>query len=118
MVTPREISRTAAYSLAEVVALASKGAVWYAGPRVGTTTEELDLTPEAVNECIASLQSWQFDRSIRYEGTKAWLDVYIVRSYSCPVGVKDLYIKFKLLGGRLTLYVCSFHEEGQYPDDE
>lgn len=118
MAMPRAVRRgQPEYELQDVVSLAAKGAIWFAGARVGTTSEELGLTPDDVATCIASLQPWQFDRSLQYD-TPTWLDVYIVRSYPCPVGVKDLYIKFKMFGGRLQLFVCSFHEEGQYPDDE
>ena len=114
---PAERFRQPEYPLDKVVEFAANGKIWYAGTRVQTTTQELGLKQEDVEACIASLQTWQFDRSLQYSNSPRWLDVYIVRSYPCPDGPKDIYIKFKMLGDRLTLFVCSFHEEGQYPNE-
>jgi len=97
------------YDLERVRELAGKGRVVYAGSRVENDAENLGYEPDAVANCIASLQPEEFDESLLYSEEKFWQDVYKCRRVSPKGDTDDLYIKFKLTRNAITVVLQSFH---------
>jgi len=106
-----------AYSLDEVRRYAIDEKVRYAGDRVCDDTDELGLSVEEVCACLGSLVEGDFHESIQYGSRLTWHDVYL-KPYRTPKGRHvELYIKFKVLGDRLNLFICSFHPQGRKKDE-
>ena len=68
-------------------------------------------------DCLGALRPEHFHESLLYDGLSCWQDVYLI-TWEMPDGTnRDLYVKFKMMGGRVTLYLCSFHPEGWKKDE-
>lgn len=108
--TPPVKTSSPTYVLAEVRALATQQKVRYASTDVYDDLEKLSLDLQDVCACLASLRPEQFKESCKYEGVSA-MDVYRVKNWQLPDGnAANLYIKFKLWGADLMIYVCSLHD--------
>lgn len=110
-------SRNNPYVLADVVALAKESNVHFAGQRVGRNAAEIGMSYDDVCRCLSELKENQFRESLLYPGMQNQLDVYVVKGYVCAGVQRDLYVKFKLMNSRLTLFLCSFHPEGWTNED-
>lgn len=111
MVSERETRDYARYALATVRQLAAQGCVAYANEKVEHQIEDLGYTPEAVCNCLRSLEERDFHQSVKYPDRNYWLDIYLIR-YRGPTGhVDDLYVKFKLANGCVVIMLESFHRE-------
>ena len=99
------------YDLNRVRELAGKGLVVFAGSRAENDAENLDYGPDAVADCLASLQPEEFDESLRYANEKFWQDVYKCRRVLPKGDTDDLYIKLKLTRNAITVVLHSFHRD-------
>lgn len=99
------------YSLQRIREIAAQGKVQYLSSRVTMDVENLEFTPDDVHECLRALEAKHFRGSVRYEGSRAWLDEYLI----CCKGQRDssdnLYIKLKLDRDCIWIYLASFHRE-------
>lgn len=99
------------YDLDRVRELAGNRRVIYASRRVENDAENLDYGPDAVADCVASLQPEEFDESLRYANEKFWQDIYKCRRVSPKGDTDDLYIKLKLTRNAITVVLQSFHRD-------
>ncbi len=114
MVTPfTETRNYPAYDLTQVIALAKAGSVGYRSSSVVKDRDNLNYSHQDVCDCLAMLTDKEFDRSGRYEGIPGWCDVYKLSVTGPTKHDDDLYIKFRLARGCLTVTLWSFHVEGQ-----
>lgn len=79
-----------------------------------TTNVEVQFTNigylhEDVCACLAALQPGEFIERLKYPDEPSWYDVYHTK-WSVKEGVVDeLYIKLKLTGSRVTVFLTAFH---------
>lgn len=113
MVTQKEEERRdrPEYSLHRVREMAAQGNVRYLSSRVTTDVENLEFTPDNVHECLRALEERHFRGSVRYEGTRAWLDEYLITCKGQRDIGDNLYIKLKLDRDCIWIYLASFHRE-------
>lgn len=99
------------YSLRRIREMAGQGKVRYLSARVTMDVENLGFTPDDVHECLGALEAKHFRGSVRYEGSRVWLDEYLI-SCSGQRDISDnLYIKLKLDRDCIWIYLASFHRE-------
>ena len=101
----------ACYNLDDVRKLAKKGALEYMGRRASVDAAELGYVFDDVIRCLVNLTEDEFSKTLEYEhGPK--LDVYLTR-FPRPGGgdneIDELYVKFALINGMLTISIASFH---------
>ncbi len=106
---PPKKRKSCEYSLATVKHLAAAGKVHFVGTGVLDDIEELDMDETDVCACLCSLGPANYHESLQYPGLKSWLDVYKA-VWRGPNGPVYLYIKFKLWGEQLHIYLHSFHD--------
>ena len=104
------------YDLNVVHQLAANEKIHYAGDRVYFTTLSMGFELPDVCRCLQQLSPAHFHESLRYGPRQHWQDVYLITTVSPTGETHDLYIKFKIFGSQLMLFVCSFHPENDTND--
>lgn len=113
MVTGKEEERRdkPAYSLQRIRDLATQGKVRYLSARVTMDVENLEFAPENVHCCLRALEAKHFRGSVRYEGSKFWLDEYLITCTGQRDIPDNLYVKLKLDRDCIWIDLASFHRE-------
>lgn len=97
MVTNNEIKRdTPEYSLNRIQALASRSKLTYGSKDVQRDITNLSYSLADVCECLSSLNTSHYVKSIRYQNTQLWLDVYCYNWRLTGQQTDPLYVKLKL----------------------
>lgn len=91
--------------------MAAQGNVRYLSSRVTVDVENLEFTPDDVHECLRTLEERHFRGSVRYEGSRGWLDEYLITCKGQHEISDNLYIKLKLGRDSIWIGLASFHRE-------
>jgi hypothetical protein len=100
------------YDLIDVQIAASNGRIEYSGPRVQRDIANLGYELADVTQCLCQLRAEEFLKTHLYEDRGESHDAYVTR-FPRPGSedgeIDELYIKFCMFGGSLTIELGSFH---------